>query len=339
MLELSITCQRDGQIISSGTAWCVASKTAPPFDGVVVPPLPLSPSQADAGRLRWKAVQQRHAGQRPRLVRAADAEAGTVVEVSAYSEFDVASAVPLAQITGGILIGMSEANGRVSANVGAAKRDIFGNLAITNASKDSARGMVLHRKLWGGQLSNLGNWMVPERAAVADEDHKPAAESSVLEMSRYKEEEVSQQLHNAVDEVRAAVQAAVHGCEARKAQAHESSLELQVAAEQKQEARSLAAAGRLSGAEFRVEAAARRSLEAEESSCIARLQYEQEISEMRQHGEKEEAETLRRVLAAEEALANSMRWSGQNHQLGLELFGVIQTSPASSGADGGQEAG
>ena len=66
-----------------------------------------------------QAVQQRHAGQRPRLVRAADAEAsckasifclsvslfltwqaGTVVEVSAYSEFDVASAVPLAQITG-----------------------------------------------------------------------------------------------------------------------------------------------------------------------------------------------------------------------------------------------
>lgn len=40
MLELSLVCHQDGQIMSTGTAWCVAAKTMPPFDGVVVPPLP-----------------------------------------------------------------------------------------------------------------------------------------------------------------------------------------------------------------------------------------------------------------------------------------------------------
>ncbi|CAE7947561.1 ESYT3 [Symbiodinium sp. KB8] len=165
-------------------------------------------------------------------------------------------------------------------------------------------------------------------------------ESRMLEESRCSEEETCQELVIAADEVRAAARAAVHGYEAREAIAQRTAHELQEEAKQKQEARSVDAGHRFNSAELRAEAAARRALEAEESSWIARERYEQELASMREYGETEEAETIRRVLAAEEALANSMRWSGQHNQLGLELFGVAQaqkgihrTSPAST-ADG-----
>jgi len=161
-------------------------------------------------------------------------------------------------------------------------------------------------------------------------------ESRMLEESRCSEEETCEELVVAADEVRAAARAAVHGYEAREAIAQRTAHELQEEAKQKQEARSQHAGHRFNSAELRAEAAARRALEAEESSWIARQRYEQELASMRVHGEKEEAETIRRVLAAEEALANSMRWSGQHNQLGLELFGVAQaqkgirrSSPAS----------
>lgn len=59
---------------------------------------------ADAGCLRWKALQRRQteASKRPRTVCAAEAEAGAVVDVPVYSQFHVAPEAHMEQIAGAI---------------------------------------------------------------------------------------------------------------------------------------------------------------------------------------------------------------------------------------------
>eukprot|EP00439_Symbiodinium_sp_Y106_P075422 s1697_g14.t4 len=375
MLELSLVCHRDGQIMSTGTAWCAAAKTMPPFDGVVVPPLPLSPAQADAGGLRWKALQRRQAAQasqRPRTVSAAEAEAGAVVDVPVYSQFHVAPAAHMEQVAGAKTTALPLWRCELRTRAGAIGKPVamtilpapslcadVGPVLIEAVS--AVQENLTNRSGRDVQVVSLDAWLshVPPKARLqiwlcseSGEDDvcrswvtvwhgkepliRMRVESRMLEESRCSEEETCEELVVAADEVRAAARAAVHGYEAREAIAQRTAHELQEEAKQKQEARSLHAGHRFNSAELRAEAAARRALEAEESSWIARQRYEQELASMRVHGEKEEAETIRRVLAAEEALANSMRWSGQHNQLGLELFGVAQaqkgirrSSPAS----------
>ncbi|OLQ06564.1 hypothetical protein AK812_SmicGene10126 [Symbiodinium microadriaticum] len=358
MLELSLVCHQDGQIMSTGTAWCVAAKTMPPFDGVVVPPLPLSPAQADAGCLRWKALQRRQteASKRPRTVCAAEAEAGAVVDVPVYSQFHVAPEAHMEQIAGAIgkPVAMTILPPpSLCADVGPVLIDAVSAVQEDLTNKSGRDVQVVSLEAWFEHVppkARLQIWFCSEsgediESAVVQKGGETChfqlwVESRMLEESRCSEEETCQELVIAADEVRAAARAAVHGYEAREAIAQRTAHELQEEAKQKQEARSVDAGHRFNSAELRAEAAARRALEAEESSWIARERYEQELASMREYGETEEAETIRRVLAAEEALANSMRWSGQHNQLGLELFGVAQaqkgihrTSPAST-ADG-----
>ncbi|CAK0799608.1 unnamed protein product, partial [Prorocentrum cordatum] len=72
-LEIAVSCRWHGGALS-GTAWCVAVKGAPSFEGAVVPPVPLSPSEMDAGSDRWRALQRRRSRGPARLVRPAAAD-------------------------------------------------------------------------------------------------------------------------------------------------------------------------------------------------------------------------------------------------------------------------
>lgn len=56
----------------SGSAWCIATKAGARFDGVVVPPIPLSAEDTEAAARRWRALKQRP--KRLRAVKPNDAE-------------------------------------------------------------------------------------------------------------------------------------------------------------------------------------------------------------------------------------------------------------------------
>ncbi|CAE8650260.1 unnamed protein product [Polarella glacialis] len=63
------------QPVYEGTAWCVATKSAKPFEGVVVPPVPLNVHDMEVASARWKAAKERSKRRQVCLVRPDDAEA------------------------------------------------------------------------------------------------------------------------------------------------------------------------------------------------------------------------------------------------------------------------
>jgi len=80
-LELAISCSQtevDGSrsLCFSGRAWCLAVKPVPPFDGVVVPPLPMSPAELEGASARWRSLQSKT--KKPKLVQPKSAEVSTI---------------------------------------------------------------------------------------------------------------------------------------------------------------------------------------------------------------------------------------------------------------------
>ncbi|CAE8682586.1 unnamed protein product, partial [Polarella glacialis] len=108
----------------------------------------------------------------------------------------------------------------------------------------------------------------------------------------------------------------------RVAAARDAARTQQSDATDEQERRCLWAEARWECAEQRAEAAAEMAEAAERSASEARRQAATAMRELEEEGDKQEGEAMKRVLAAEQALSNSMQWSAEHDRVGRSLFGV-----------------
>ncbi|CAJ1436842.1 unnamed protein product [Effrenium voratum] len=141
-----------------------------------------------------------------------------------------------------------------------------------------------------------------------------------MQDSELAEERSARELRHATSEVKSALGQILEESQLQEAQLEEETLEAE-AEICREEAQQLARLElQWQQAEHRAEAAALRYQEAAESEAASQQQYQQELEELKQRGDKKESKIRRQRLAAEEALAQAMTWCDQQSQLSLRLL-------------------